>query len=255
MFMSAHSAVVSREEWLKARKLLLREEKELTQARDRLSERRRELPWVEVEKDYVFDGPAGPVSLAELFEGRSQLLVYHFMFAPDWSQGCKSCSLVADHYDPAIVHLAHRDTTMIAVSRAPLDKLLAFRNRMGWTFNWVSSGANDFNRDYGVYFTPEERQNGLAIYNYESSAMPISDLPGLSVFTRDASGTIFHTYSTYARGLDIFLNVYNLLDTTPKGRDEEQIEIMSWVRHRDRYDVPGFVDPWVEAATSQAGVV
>jgi predicted dithiol-disulfide oxidoreductase (DUF899 family) len=247
--------IASREEWLKARKQLLREEKDFTRARDQLSARRRDLPWVKVEEEYLFDGATGPVKLADLFEGRSQLLVYHFMFAPEWTQGCKSCSLLADHYDPAIVHLAHRDTTMVTVSRAPIEKLLAFRDRMGWSFNWVSSGRNDFNRDYQVYFTPEERQGGLAIYNYESSPFPISDLPGLSVFSRDASGKVFHTYSTYARGLDIFLNVYNLLDVTPKGRDEDNIEIMSWARHHDRYGIPGFVDPWVEAENAKAGAV
>lgn len=253
--MTAPAKVVSREEWLKSRKQLLQEEKEFTLARDRLSAKRRELPWVKVDKPYTFDGADGPVTLADLFEGRRQLLVYHFMFAPDWTQGCKSCSLVADHYAPAIVHLAHRDTTLATVSRAPIDKILAFRDRMGWTFNWVSSGRNDFNRDYGVYFTPEEREQGLAIYNYDSPAFPISDLPGMSVFARDASGAIFHTYSTYARGLDIFLNVYNLLDVTPKGRDEENIEIMSWVRHHDRYGVPGFVDPWVEAESAKVGAM
>lgn len=253
--MSAHPNVVSRDQWLVVRKQLLREEKEFTRARDSLSAKRRELPWVKVEKAYTFDGADGPVSLADLFDGRGQLLVYHFMFAPDWTQGCKSCSLVADHYEPIGVHLAHRDTTLVTVSRAPIDKILAFRERMGWTFNWVSSGRNDFNRDYCVYYTPEEREQGLAIYNYESSPFPISDLPGLSVFTRDASGDIYHTYSTYARGLDIFLNVYNFLDMTPKGRDEENIEIMSWVRHHDRYGVPGFVDPWVEADAAKAGAV
>ncbi len=253
--MSDKQSVVSREKWLEARKKLLHDEKEFTRARDQLSKRRSELPWVKVDKEYVFDGASGPVSLGDLFEGRRQLLVYHFMFAPEWTQGCKSCSLLADHYDPAIVHLAHRDTTMVTVSRAPIDKILAFRDRMGWQFNWVSSGRNQFNQDYGVYFTPEQRQGGLAIYNYDPSPIPISDLPGLSVFTRDESGAVFHSYSTYARGLDIFLNVYNLLDTTPMGRNEDLGQGMAWTRHHDRYGIPGFVDPWVEADAAQAGAV
>lgn len=246
----SHPAIVSRDQWLDERKKLLVEEKELTDARDRLSQRRRELPWVKVEQDYHFDGPTGPVPLSDLFDGHSQLIVYHFMFAPEWTQGCKSCSLLADQYEPTIIHLAHRDTSFVTVSRAPIDKIMAFRNRMGWKFNWVSSGRNDFNRDYGVYFTPEERKDGLSIYNYVQSSVPISDLPGLSVFVKNESGEIFHTYSSYARGLDIFINVYNFLDVTPKGRDEEEIGIMSWVRHHDRYGVPGFVDPWVEAETA-----
>ena len=238
--------VVSREQWLKDRKSHLQEEKEFSRLRDRLARTRRELPWVKVDQNYLFDGPNGSVSLADLFDGRSQLLIYHFMFAPDWSQGCKSCSLLADHYAPAIVHLHHRDTSMVTVSRAPIEKLLAFQKRMGWDFPWVSSGQNSFNHDYGVWFSDEERENGLAIYNYDSPPFPVSDLPGLSAFTRTETGEIYHTYSTYARGLDLFLNVYNLLDVTPKGRDEEGISGMSWVRHHDRYDVPGYVEPWME---------
>lgn len=238
--------VVSHQEWLQRRTELLKEEKEFTRLRDRLSEKRRELPWVKLDKNYVFDGPDGPVSLAELFAGRSQLLVYHFMFAPEWTQGCKSCSFLADHFNPTLIHLQHRDTTMIMVSRAPIDKLQAFRQRMGWDFTWVSSLNNDFNHDFRVYFTDEERKSGLAIYNYASPPFPISDLPGLSAFYRDESGTVFHTYSTYARGLDIFLTTYNLLDVTSKGRDEEGMKNMDWLRHHDRYDDPHFVDPWLE---------
>lgn len=244
--------VVSQAEWLNRRKELLKEEKALTQRRDELSAKRRELPWVKVDKTYVFDGPDGPVALADLFDGRSQLLVYHFMFAPEWSQGCKSCSFLADNYDPSAIHLQHRDTTLVTVSRAPLDKLLAFRERMGWTSKFVSSFKNDFNKDFGVYFTDEERNSGLAIYNYVSGPYPISDLPGLSVFTRDSSGNVFHTYSTYARGLDIFINTYNLLDVTPKGRDEEGMTNMDWLRHHDRYDDPHFVDPWLEKQAAAA---
>jgi len=250
--LSAHK-VVSREEWLQSRKALLQREKELTKMRDRLSEERRDLPWVKLEKEYVFEGPDGPVSLADLFNGYSQLLIYHFMFAPDWSQGCKSCSLLADHYDPAIIHLNHRDTTMVTVSRAPIEKLQAFRQRMGWNFKWVSSGHNDFNRDFGVYFTEQELNSGLAIYNYVSQPYPITDLPGLSVFYREDSGTIYHTYSTYARGLDGFLNVYNFLDLVPKGRDETDAPGMGWVRHHDRYGIPNFIDPWLEKTSGKTG--
>ena len=242
--------VLSREDWLKARIALLKKEKELTRQRDELARQRRELPWVKVEKEYVFDAPEGKAALADLFGGRSQLIVYHFMFDPEWSQGCKSCSLLADHYNPAIIHLEHRDVSMVTVSRAPLDKLLAFRDRMGWTFKWVSSFSNDFNRDFRVSFTEEERNSGLAIYNYVSQPYPVSELPGLSVFYKDASGDIFHTYSTYARGLDIFLNVYNLLDVVPKGRDEDDVPNMSWVRHHDRYDGKPFIDPWMERSAS-----
>ena len=247
---TASHKVTSREDWLKARIALLAKEKDLTRERDELARQRRELPWVKVDKDYIFDAPEGKVPLAVLFEGRSQLIVYHFMFDPEWSQGCKSCSLLADHYNPAIIHLEHRDVSMVTVSRAPLDKLLAFRDRMGWTFNWVSSFSNDFNRDFQVSFTQEERNSGLAIYNYVSQPYPISELPGLSVFYKDTGGDIFHTYSTYARGLDIFLNVYNLLDVVPKGRDEEDFPGMSWVRHHDRYDGKPFVDPWMERSVS-----
>lgn len=251
---TATHQVVSQSEWLERRKELLKEEKELTRRRDELSEKRRELPWVKVAKNYVFDGADGPVALADLFDGRSQLLIYHFMFAPEWSQGCKSCSFVADNFNPSIIHLQHRDTTLAVVSRAPIDKVQAFRQRMGWDFNWVSSYHNDFNKDYGVYFTDEERNSGLAIYNYVSGPYPISDLPGMSVFARDDAGNVFHTYSTYARGLDIFLNTYNLLDITPKGRDEAGMTNMDWLRHHDRYDDPNFVDPWLEKQATCAKV-
>lgn len=238
--------VTTREEWLKARIALLAKEKELTRQKDELARERRELPWVKVDKDYVFDSAEGRVSLKDLFGERSQLIVYHFMFDPEWSQGCKSCSLVADHYDPSIIHLEHKDVSMVTVSRAPLDKLLAFRERMGWGFKWVSSFSNDFNKDFHVSFTLAERKSGLAIYNYVSQPYPISELPGMSVFYKDANGDVFHTYSTYARGLDIFLTVYNLLDVTPKGRDEGPNPDMSWVRHHDRYGDENFTDPWME---------
>jgi predicted dithiol-disulfide oxidoreductase (DUF899 family) len=189
-------AVTSREEWLKARKALLVTEKEFTRQRDDLARQRRELPWVKVETEYLFDAPEGKVKLGDLFDGRSQLIVYHFMFDPEWSQGCKSCSLLADHYNPAVIHLEHRDVTMVTVSKAPLDKLLAFRKRMGWSFKWVSSFDNSFNRDFHVSFTKDELNSGLSIYNYVSQPCPITELPGLSVFYKNDRGEIFHTYST-----------------------------------------------------------
>ena len=242
--------VVSREEWLKRRVALLEKEKAFTRERDALSALRRELPWVRVEKEYQFDGtrPGGArerVTLADLFEGRGQLIVYHFMFDPAWSQGCQSCSLLADNYNPSPVHLAQRDTTLVTVSRAPIDKIDAFKKRMNWTFRWVSSHASDFNRDFNVSHTQSEADAGLARYNFVPITKPMSEMPGLSVFYRDSSG-IYHTYSTYARGLDILLNTYNLLDMTPKGRDEAPNEGMNWVRHHDRYNDPNFVYPWNE---------
>jgi len=228
--------VVSPEEWLVARKGLLAKEKEFTRLRDRLSEERRELPWVRVEKAYVFDGPDGKESLSDLFADRSQLVVYHFMFDPSWEEGCKSCSFWADNYGGAIAHLNQRDVTMVTVSKAPLAKLEAFRKRMGWTFKWVSSSATDFNRDYGVSFTPDERESGRAFYNYRLGHIG-GEMPGLSVFYKDGSGAVFHTYSCYARGLDMFNSAYQLLDLVPKGRDEADLPYtMAWVRHRDRYD-------------------
>jgi predicted dithiol-disulfide oxidoreductase (DUF899 family) len=238
---------VSREEWLAARKELLKKEKEFTRLRDQLSAERRELPWVKVEKNYVFDGPDGKESLSDLFDGRSQLIAYHFMFDPDWSEGCKSCSLLADHYNPAIVHLKHRDVSMVTISRAPLEKLLSFKKRMGWTFKWVSSFASDFNREFHVTFTAEELDSKMANYNYDFKPFPVTEAPGISVFFKDDGGNIFHTYSSYARGLDIFLGVYNLLDIVPRGRDEGGLRYsMEWIRHHDRYVDDTFVDPYVK---------
>ena len=246
--------IVSREEWLAARKAHLAKEKQLTHQREELSRERRELPWVKVEKEYVFDSPEGKVTLADLFDGRSQLIVYHFMFDPEWSQGCKSCSFVADHYNPTVIHLKHRDASLVTISKAPIKKLTEFRKRMGWTFPWVSSFGNDFNRDFHVSFTEQELTSGLGVYNYDRKPYPITELPGMSVFFRDDEGNIFHTYSTYARGLDIFLTTYHLLDLVPKGRDEEDTPGMAWLRHHDRYDDKNFVDPWNEktAATATA---
>jgi len=230
-----HPRIVSEAEWLVARKDLLTREKELTRLRDEVSRHRRELPWVKIEKEYVFDGPEGKETLADLFDGRSQLIVYHFMLGPDWEEGCKSCSFLADHFGGAIVHLAHRDVTFAVVSRAPLRKLEAFQKRMGWPFKWVSSNGNDFNFDYHVSFTKDEEAKGKVYYNYETTEFLSDELPGLSVFSKKENGDIFHSYSCYARGLDILVGAYNFLDLVPKGRDEDPASTMSWVRHHDRY--------------------
>jgi predicted dithiol-disulfide oxidoreductase (DUF899 family) len=228
--------IVSQEEWLEARKGLLTQEKEFTRLRDRLSQQRRELPWVRVEKNYVFDGLHGKETLTDLFEGRSQLLVYHFMFAPDWEEGCRSCSFWADGFNPIGVHVIHRDVTMVAISRAPIEKLEAFKRRMGWNFKWVSSGNNDFNYDYQVSFTPEELENEVE-YNYTLQKTDTPDLPGVSVCYRDAEGDIFHTYSAYSRGIDLLNPAYNYLDLVPKGRDEAELEWpMGGLRYHDQYE-------------------
>ena len=232
-----HPRVVSEAEWLAARKELLAKEKSFSRERDALSAQRRELPWVRVDKQYVFDAPGGKETLADLFAGRSQLIVYHFMFGPDWEQGCPSCSFISDHFDGSATHLAQRDVTLVVASRAPLARIEAFKQRMGWRFKWVSSYGSDFNHDYQVSFTPEEQAQDKVLYNYERTRFPSDEAPGASVFYRDGSGAIFHTYSTYARGLDILIGAYNLLDLVPKGRDEEGLpHSMAWVRHHDRYD-------------------
>jgi len=227
--------IVSREEWIAARRRLLAEEKEFTRLRDRLSQRRRDLPWVRVDKPYVFEGPDGKATLAQLFAGRSQLVVYHFMFAPEWETPCKSCSFWADNFERNVVHLAQRDVTMIAVSRAPPAKLDPFKQRMGWTFKWVSSGGCDFNEDFQVSPGPEQRTNGEMLYNYVPLKTSMTDLPGISVFYKDPDGAIFHTYSCYARGLDMMNVAYQYLDLVPKGRDEHGPHAMAWVRYRDSY--------------------
>ena len=233
--MSTHR-IVSQEEWLAARKAHLAREKEFTRLRDQLSRERRELPWVRVEKDYVFQGPNGPESLGDLFDGRSQLLVQHFMYGPDWEEGCPSCSFWADSYDGFIVHLAQRDVTMVAVSRAPLAKLDAFKRRMGWSFKWVSSLGSDFNRDFQVSFTPDEMAKGEMTYNYETRGFPADEAPGVSVFARNDAGEVFHTYSCYSRGLDMLNGAYHYLDLVPKGRDEDDLPYsMAWVRRHDEY--------------------
>lgn len=228
--------VVSQAEWLTARKELLKKEKELTRQKDEISAARRELPWVRVEKEYTFDAPSGKKTLADVFEGRSQLIVYHFMFGPEWQEGCPSCSFNMDHTDGAIVHLAQRDVSFAAISRAPIAKIEAFKNRMGWRFNWVSSHQNDFNRDYHVSFTKEEMAKGKVDYNYAMTEFPSEEAPGLSVFYKDKNGEIFHTYSAYARGTESTVGAYNYLDLAPKGRDEDALPFtMAWVRHHDRY--------------------
>ena len=235
--------IVSRELWLAKRKELLRKEKEFTRLRDQLSAERRALPWVRVEKDYVFAGPDGKVALADLFAGRSQLVVYHFMFGPDWQEGCPSCSFVSDHIDAALPHLAARDVTVTMVSRAPFAKLEAFRKRMGWRFNWVSSFGTSFNPDFHVSFTKEEMAVGKVEYNYTLEEFPSEEAPGLSVFYKNAAGQIFHTYSTFARGLESLLGAYMMLDLVPKGRDEDDLAFsMEWVRYHDRYETDLFAD-------------
>jgi len=228
--------LVSRDEWIAARKAHLANEKALTKARDKLSAERSALPWVKVEKDYAFDAPSGKKTLGDLFDGRGQLIVYHFMLGPDWGEGCPSCSLLADHFDGAALHLAHRDVALVVVSRAPLPEIEAYKKRMGWVFPWVSSNGNDFNYDFHVSFRPEQAE-GEVYYNYEMRDFESDEMPGLSVFTKDASCAIFHTYSTYARGLDNLIGAYNFLDLVPKGRDEAELPwTMAWVRRHDDYD-------------------
>jgi predicted dithiol-disulfide oxidoreductase (DUF899 family) len=227
--------VVSRDKWLAARTALLAQEKEFTRRRDELSRLRRALPWVKVDKPYAFDGPRGTETLAELFEGRSQLVVYHFMFPPEWDEGCKHCSFWADNFNPLGVHLNHRDTTFVAISRAPLAKIERFKRRMGWSFKWVSSGQGDFNYDYGVSFRSEDLKGGKALYNYGTIDPGMTDREGVSVFYRDPSGAVFHTYSSYARGIDMLNTAYHYLDLVPKGRDEKPGEPQAWVQYHDRY--------------------
>ena len=231
--MTRHT-VVSRKEWLAARTALLKKEKKFTRLRDQLSKERRQLPWVKVDKDYVFEGPQGQETLSELFDGRSQLLVYHFMFGPDWDAGCKHCSFWADNFDRIIVHLNHRDVTMVAASRAAYRKLESYKKRMGWDFKWVSSGNTDFNFDYHVSFTPEEEAKKRAFFNYKMQDPDSSDREGASVFLKDAKGNVFHTYSTYARGIDMVNTAYHYLDLVPKGRDEGKSG-PSWLCRHDEY--------------------
>lgn len=226
--------VVSHEAWLAARKAFLAKEKEFTRLRDELAAARRALPWERVTKEYVFDGPTGKETLSDLFAGMSQLVIYHFMFAPEWDAGCKSCSFWADNFDGIDIHLAHRDISFLAISRAPVAKLEAYRKRMGWRFKWVSSGGTSFNYDYLASFTPEQVANGGAQFNYSDMKPPETDMVGISVFTKDESGAIYHTYSAYSRGVDLMNGAYNYIDLTPKGRDEGGRN-QFWVRRHDEY--------------------
>ena len=238
----ASPKIASRSEWLAARKKLLAKEKEYTHMRDALAAERRALPWVRVEQNYVFDTPAGKKALADLFDGRSQLAVYHFMFGPDWKEGCPSCSMAADGFDGVNWHLTQRDVTFTAISRASLDQIEAFKKRMGWRFPWVSSGNNTFNHDYQVSFTKEELASGK-VYNYGTMSFPAEEAPGFSTFAKDASGNVFHTYSTFGRGLDELLGAYYFLDRTAKGRNEDSLpHPMAWVRHHDRYEIRPVAD-------------
>ena len=244
--MQSHPVVTSAD-WLVARKELLKKEKELSRLRDEMTQLRRELPWEKVEKRYVFDSVDGNETLSDLFAGRSQLIIYHFMFGPDWEEGCKICSMLGDHYDPITIHLAHRDVTLVTVSRAPVANLEAFKLRMGWKFKWVSSLESDFNWDFHVSFKPGEIESGKAYYNYQENAkFPVFEAPGISSFYKDDTGDVFHTYSSFGRGLENFLGIYNFLDIVPKGRDEQGLPYsMAWVRHHDKYDDDSFVDPYV----------
>jgi predicted dithiol-disulfide oxidoreductase (DUF899 family) len=229
--------VVSSADWLAARVELLQQEKEFTRQRDSLAARQRALPWLKLEKSYTFDAPRGRVSLADLFEGRSQLIVQHFMFGPGWEEGCKSCSFMMDHLSSIVVHLKARDVSFAAVSHAPLAEIQPFQRRMGWDITWVSAHGTDFNTDFQVSFKPEEVSHTKVVYNFTRQDVPNSELPGISVYARDASGSIYRTYSTYGRGVEVAMTTYDLLDLVPKGRNEEGLEYgMAWLRHHDRYE-------------------
>jgi predicted dithiol-disulfide oxidoreductase (DUF899 family) len=229
--------IVSHDEWIAARTAYLVEEKAFSKTRDALSRKRRELPWEKVEKKYLFDGPHGKETLADLFGGKSQLFIYHFMLGPGWEAGCPSCSLVADHFDGAVAHLAQRDIAFVVVSRAPLAEIEKFKKRMGWKFKWVSSFGSDFNHDYQVSASPQEKADGKVLYNYELTTFPSDERPGASVFYKNETGAVFHTYSSYGRGLDILIGAYNIIDLAPKGRDETGLAFsMAWVRHHDKYE-------------------
>ena len=227
-------SIVSHEQWVTERRKLLAREKELTRLRDQVAQERRSLPWVRIDKVYTFDTPEGARTLADLFEGRRQLMVQHFMLGPEWEEGCPSCSFMADHTDGMNVHLAQRDVTFVAISRAPLSKIERFRQRMGWKFKWVSSFGSDFNHDFHVSFTPQEAK-GQVYYNYSRQPFECEEMPGISVFYKGGAGEVFHTYSAYRRGVEAMMGTYTLLDLTPKGRDE-RAGPMAWVRHHDRYE-------------------
>ena len=233
---TSRPTIATREQWRAKRVELLAKEKELSRVRDELSRERRELPWVAVEEEYVFQTTEGDRTLAELFGTRSQLLVYHFMYGPDWDAGCPSCSFWMDSFDGTAVHLANRDVELVVVSRAPLDVLQAYRKRMDWSFRWVSSAGSRFNHDYRVSFTDDERRDG-AEYNFAFVPKPNDELPGVSVFAKDAAGAVHHTYSSYSRGLDVLNCTYQLLDLVPKGRDEDELpHPAAWLRRHDEYE-------------------
>jgi predicted dithiol-disulfide oxidoreductase (DUF899 family) len=234
---SGNHPVVAPDRWLAERKALLAREKELVRLRDEIARARRALPWQRMRKNYVFDTADGPRALVDLFDGRRQLLVQHFMFGPGWEQGCASCSFMADHTDGMTVHLAHRDVSFVAVSRAPIDEIERFKARMGWRFRWVSSSSNEFNEDFHVSFDPEDRVDGAVFYNYGMTGFPNTEAPGISVFFKDDAGEVFHTYSTFGRGVEVMMGTYSLLDLVPRGRDEHDgLYKMNWVRHHDRYE-------------------
>ena len=229
--------IVSRDEWLEARRKLLREEKEFTRLGDELSLKRRQLPWVKVDKEYSFEGSNGKQSLSELFEDKSQLIVYHFMYGPDWDDGCPSCSFWADNFNGIDIHLKHRDANLVVISRASLGALETYKKRMGWTFNWFSSLGSDFNYDYQVSFTADELEKGKMFYNFDIGNFPADEAPGISVFYKSPEGEVFHSYSCYARGLDMLNGAYHYLDLLPKGRDEDDLDFtMAWLRRHDQYD-------------------
>jgi predicted dithiol-disulfide oxidoreductase (DUF899 family) len=248
--------VVSPAVWLTTRRRYLVREKEFTRLRDELSRERRELPWETVEKPYVFEARNGKQTLADLFDGRSQLFVYHFMLGPGWKEGCPGCSYVSDHFDGATIHLANRDVTFVAVSRAPLAEIDAFKKRMGWKFKWVSSFGSDFNFDYHVSFTKDDQAKGKVYYNYDERVFPSEEGPGASTFVKDDAGQIFHTYSTYGRGLDMLLGTYNMLDMMPKGRDEAGLpSSMAWLRHHDKYERPYLTESEAQSAAPEASAL
>ena len=252
--MTSHSTA-SREQWLEARLDLLAAEKDLTRRSDQVAQLRRQLPWVKIDKRYLFDGPRGRIALDALFENRHQLLVQHFMFAPGREHGCANCSYMADHVDGMTIHLANRDVTFVAVSRAPLVEIERFRRRMGWQFTWVSSCDTDFNYDYGVSFTPDEVEKGKIDYNYGNWPFVGEEWPGISVFCKNEAGEIFHTYSTYGRGVEVMMGTYRMLDLTPKGRGEpnDTVNKMAWIRHHDSYErTPAQMGPSAETPCCEA---
>ena len=229
--------IVSRDEWLEARRKLLREEKKFTRLGDELSLKRRQLPWVKIDKEYSFEGPNGKQSLSDLFDDKSQLIVYHFMYGPDWDDGCPSCSFWADNFNGIDIHLKHRDANLVVISRASLAALESYKKRMGWTFNWFSSQGSDFNYDYQVSFTADELEKGEVFYNFDIGNFPADEAPGISVFYKSPEGEVFHSYSCYARGLDMLNGAYHYLDLLPKGRDEDGLDFtMAWLRRHDQYD-------------------